>query len=187
MRMQVPFAPRDEWAVFPDGRVVVVRVADYHVDSYTAARAKTAAPPVKFERLSVTEADKQELRDARKSAVGMTVRVENGVTTRGAGPPPSAPNFPEPEYPAFKPPFPQGGAWARPNGELWVARSRKAGDKVLKLDVFDASGTLRGQVALAPGARLAGFGNGTIYTLRVDEDDLQYLQRFTIKEGAIVP
>jgi hypothetical protein len=185
MRTQVPFAPRDEWAVFPDGRVVVVRVADYHVDAYSAVRAKTAGPAVKFERLPVTEGDKQEFRDARKSAVGMTVRVENGVTSRGAGP--LAQNLPDPEFPAFKPPFPQGAALARPNGELWVARSRKAGAKVWTYDVFDATGTVRGQLTLPPATRVVGFGNGTVYTVRTDSDDLQYLGRFTFKEGPILP
>jgi len=33
-------------------------------------------------------------------------------------------------------------------------------------------------------SRLVGFGNGTVYTARFDEDDLQYLQkhRFTMPD-----
>jgi len=31
-----------------------------------------------------------------------------------------------------------------------------------------------------PVARLLGFGRGTLYLVRIDDDDLQYLQRFRL-------
>lgn len=182
-----PFAARDDWAVLQDGGVAVVRVADYHVDWYSPSGARRAGAPVKFDRIAVSEGDKEEWRNARKGAVGMTVRVEGAVTTRGAGPIGGGVNLPDPEWPQFKPPFAQGGVFARPNGEVWVLRSRKAGDKVPKYDVFAPSGAHLGQVALPASTRLVGFGRTTIYTVRVDEDDLQFLQRRTLKEGPVVP
>jgi hypothetical protein len=37
-----------------------------------------------------------------------------------------------------------------------------------------------GRVALPADTRLVGFGNGTVYLARSDEDDLQYLQRYRL-------
>ena len=45
-------------------------------------------------------------------------------------------------------------------------------------DVFDGAGTLVRQVTLRPRSRVVGFGNGTVYLVRLDEDDLQYLERY---------
>jgi len=184
-----PFAPRDEWAPLPDGGVAIARVADYHVDLFAANGTRRASgPPVRFTPIAVTEADKEEYRNARKSAIGMTVRVDGANVTRGAGPVGNAPQIPEPEWPATKPPFvSQGalpGAWARPNGELWVLRSRRAGDQTPVYDVFDGNGRMIGRVQFPVRTRLIGFGNATVYAVRVDEDDLQYLQRYRLAADA---
>jgi hypothetical protein len=180
-----PFARRDEWAPLPDGGVAIARVADYHVDLFAANGARRASgPAVRFDVLPVTEADKDEYRKARMSAIGMTVRVEGGVTTRGAGPVGNIPAMPEPEWPATKPPFGSQSVFARSNGEVWVLRSRRAGDRVPVYDVFDATGRMIGRVQLPERTRLIGFGNGTVYVVRVDEDDLQYLQRYRLAMDA---
>jgi len=34
------------------------------------------------------------------------------------------------------------------------------------------------KVSLNPDSRVVGFGKGTVYVARVDQDDLQYLQRY---------
>jgi hypothetical protein len=39
----------------------------------------------------------------------------------------------------------------------------------------------RGRVALPPKTRLVGFGNGTLYLVRRDDDDLEYLQRYRLQ------
>jgi hypothetical protein len=44
--------------------------------------------------------------------------------------------------------------------------------------VFDRTGALVKQVVLNPNSRVVGFGKGTVYVARTDEDDLQYLQRY---------
>jgi len=43
--------------------------------------------------------------------------------------------------------------------------------------VFDRGGNLVQKVVLPQRTRVIGFGDGTVYTVRMDEDDLQYLQR----------
>jgi hypothetical protein len=35
-------------------------------------------------------------------------------------------------------------------------------------------------VVLAPRSKLLGFGKSSVYVLRIDEDDLQYVQRYAL-------
>lgn len=88
------------------------------------------------------------------------------------------------DWPEYVPPFLASAALARPNGEVWVLRTRKPGDKIPTYDVFDASGRVIGRVALPADTRLIGFGNGTVYLVRTDADDLQYLQRYRLAMDA---
>ena len=190
MRMVVgganPLLPRDEWSVFPDGRVAVVRAADYHVEFYESNGSRVAAVPVRFTPIRITDADKREeealrLR-ARANQMMMTVNAGAGGVQRSATLGPGA-NAPPPppltDWPDTKPPFRSGMAsvLARPNGELWVRRTEPAGAKGTLYDVLNASGAVTHQVRIQDGWTLVGFGNGTVYTTRLDEDDLVYLQR----------
>jgi hypothetical protein len=177
VQMQVgrkPFPARDDWAALSDGGVAVVRVHDYHVDAYFASGRHTSGPRVRVDAIPVTEADKEEWRAERRGIAGLQLG-RGGAPMRGALPRSAS----EPEFPAFKPPFVMG-AVARPNGELWVLRSRKASDMVPVYDVFNATGTLIARVALPALARIIGIGDGTLYVARTDPDDLQYLQRYQV-------
>ena len=48
-------------------------------------------------------------------------------------------------------------------------------------DVFGPAATIIARVALPPKTRLIGFGNGTVYLVRRDADDLEYLQRYRLQ------
>jgi hypothetical protein len=61
-----------------------------------------------------------------------------------------------------------------------VGRYRAASDRNPRYDVFDATGKLTGQVVFPPRTRIVGFGKGVVYTVRADEDDLQYLQKWAM-------
>ena len=78
------------------------------------------------------------------------------------------------------PPFVSSATVARPDGEIWVLRSHKSTDAPI-YDVFGPTGSMIRRVAL-PGAkaRLLGFGSNTVYVVRRDADDLEYLQRYTL-------
>jgi hypothetical protein len=67
-----------------------------------------------------------------------------------------------------------------PNGQIWIARTREATDNQPKYDIIDGSGRLVGRVAFPTRTRVIGFGATSVYTVRTDEDDLQYLQRFRL-------
>jgi len=180
-----PFAANDGWAVLPDGRVAVVRYQDYRVEVYpaTGRGAPARGTPVRFTPVRVTEAEKQAWRDtrSRSGAVAITMTRTDGPggasqQSRAAAPPAEEPA----DWPAEMPPFDATRVFAAPNGQLWVGRYQSARDKAPRYDVFDASGRHTGQVVFPADTRVIGFGKGTVYTVRIDEDDLQYLQRWTL-------
>jgi hypothetical protein len=83
------------------------------------------------------------------------------------------------DCPEYKPPFVAGAASIAPNGELWVRRTL-IGEDTQRYDVFDARGQRIANVELPKGTRLAGFGKGSVYLIRIDADDLQFLQKYSL-------
>jgi len=186
-----PLAPRDDWAVLPDGRVAVVRSPEYRVDVFGPNLARRPGTPVPYEKIRVDDAVKKDTEEARKRAQGTGIRMtmtdgRGGVPQRsvsvGGGGDIQLP--PLTDWPEFVPPFLSNAAVSRPNGEVWVLRTRKPGDNVPVYDVFDATGRVIGRVGLPAKSRLVGFGQGTVYLIRLDADDLQYLQRYRLPMDA---
>ena len=185
-----PFAPQRAWAVAPDGRIAFIYPEPYRVEWLSPNRTRTPGPEIRYDRLKLTEADKAPVQTPN---CGVTISFGDGggaggrgavqATTRAiAGGAAGAP--PRTDYPEYKPPFlPRfGGAVVAPNGELWVGRSRGPTDPPI-YDVFDARGQLTGRVQLPKGTRISGFGNGTLYLFRMDDDDLVYLQRYRLDQN----
>jgi len=173
-----PFPSRDGWTVLPDGSIAVARVKDYHVDIIAPNRTVTRGPAVPFSPVKIGDAEKQEYRDSRTSSntVAIAMTNENGKVSTSAMAPPKAAD--PAEWPSVKPPF-TATMVASPTGEIWVPRSRSAKDLAPRYDVFSKDGKLTGTVVFPPRTRVAALGSGgAIYTVRTDDDDLQYLQRF---------
>lgn len=188
-----PLAAADDWTVLPDGRIAVVRAPEYRVDIYRTAAQKVSGPVIPYEKFRVDDAVKKMVEAQRvknaASSVRMSISVGNNGTQRTAsvgGPVGDLP--PLTDWPEFVPPFQSAGnsgaAQTRPNGEIWVLRTRRPGDDIPTFDVFDGSGRLIGKVSLPKNTRLLGFGQGTVYLVRVDDDDLQYLQRYRLAMDA---
>ena len=170
-----PFTTRDGWGVAPDGRVAVARSAPYRVDVVSSAGRRQMGAPVGMAALPLTSADKQEFLKAQKAAPRMTRTIGGG----GAAPPaPPEPTVDDYEWPATKPFFDAASVRMSSAGELWTLRSRVAGDPIPVYDVFGVDGKLARRVTFPAKTRLVGFGDGTIYVARSDDDDLQYLERY---------
>jgi hypothetical protein len=184
-----PFAPQRVWTVAPDGRLAFVIPEPYHVEWISAAKTRTAGPEIRYDRLKLTEADKAPVQTPN---CGFTVSMGDGGgagggqiranVTAAVGAATSAP--PRTDYPEYKPAFlPRYGApVVAPNGELWVGRSRAPNEPPI-YDVFDARGQVTARVQLPKGTRISGFGKGTVYLYRMDDDDLVYLQRYRLDAG----
>lgn len=179
----------DDWTVFRDGTVAILRVADYHVEYVRPNGRRVVGRPIPYTPVRVGEAEKQEWREALKSATPIVRTIGDGA--RG-GPIPRPNLAQEPSsWPATKPPFLAGrrspAAIAAPNGDLWVVRTRAANDRIPTIDVFNAEAQLIGQIVLPERTRLVGLGAKGVYTARVDEDDLQYLQRHALQWTGCAP
>lgn len=173
-----PFAPRDEWAVTPDGRVAVLRSPEYRVDWY-GPTGKSSSATIAYDKIKVTEKHKVQWHESRKSQTSLMVTMNNGQRSVRTGPPPA--DMPDPgNWPEVMPPFLDNSVFVAPNGMVWVNRTREASDESATFDVIDASGKVAMKVVLPKKVRPVGLGNGVVYGVRTDEDDLQYLQRYRL-------
>jgi len=176
-----PLTGRDGWAVDPDGRIGVVRLIDYHVEWIEPDGRVVRGPAVPYQPVRVGSAEKEAyLEQLGRSGLMVGVTNENGqirTQMRRGGGRPSGLNANDLEWPEVMPPFQPSGVFAAPWGELWVERAMPAGAPVT-YDVFDRNARLVKQVTLPEGRRLLGFGNGVVYAVRVDDLDLNYLERY---------
>lgn len=185
IRVGTPFAVQDDWAAGLDGRIAVVRSEPYRVEWVAPNGQRVTGPAIAYEKIRVTEQDKENYRNARTSvsAMGMRVTVDNGRTSVSSGPPPATtamrPSEPE-SWPEFKPAFQANQSVVAPDGRLWVSRYREADDEQPRYDVFDGYGRLVARAVLPANTRLVGFGARSAYLVRTDEDDLQWLQRYRL-------
>lgn len=175
MMRQQPYAAADDWTVSADGRVAVARSGDYHVEWLGDRPARGA--PVRYDRVRLSEADKETFLSASRNSRNR-ILINNGRPGRGGQevrpPELSAADL---EWPEYKPAF-QRGVRITPEGELWVQRYTAAADSVPAFDVFNAQGVLTGRVLLPKGRRVVGMGQGVVYAVRIDDDGLQWLERY---------
>ena len=193
-----PMLPQTAWTVTADGRIAIVHPEPYHLEWLTASKTKTVGPTIRYQRLPVTQADKEAPPGPNNCSITISMggppgggggATRGGVSVGGGaqgGERRIVP--PREDWPEFKPPFQGGGRTggnviAAPNGDIWVLRTRAANDGVPTYDVFDARGQLTGRIALPKGTRFVAFGNGTIYLTRMDEDDLLYIQRYRLDQA----
>ena len=181
----IPLSPADAWGVAADGRVVVVRAGDYHVDWIGTDGSITSGPPQPHTPVSIGQSEKEEWRDGQSETGGgmeISATMQNGdmriIAARGGAidDDDTLDGYPWPEVmPAF---------YGRPVpvdrlGRAWVRRHREAGE-VPQYDVFDGAGELVMTFELAMNRRVVGFGDGTFYAVRMDEFGLQYLERYAL-------
>lgn len=169
------FSPAELWGVAGDGSVARVLPSPYRVVWYAPTGRATAGPVQPYTPLKVTAADKAEVIEQRKKMRPMMITAGPGGRQMSTG----NIQMPDPEFEETKPPFTgQSSVVVAPEGEVWVRRTQPAGTKAPLYDVFDRSGALVRKVTLRPESTVIGFGKGTVYVVRTDEDDLQYLERF---------
>lgn len=184
-----PLAARDVAAFAPDGRVAIVRAADYRVEWLGPDGARTAGPATPYQRIRIDAAEREAFLASQTRPGNIIVRGPPGGATPGAAAPRAAPiprgagSFDDQpaEWPDYKPPFLAGAAIVAPDGRLWVLKTRPHDDPAPVYDVFDGAGRLVERIAIPPRTRLAGFGAGVAYLVRTDADDLEWLGRYPLR------
>ena len=181
-----PFAERDAWIVGTDGRIGVLVAADFRLRWLANGRTVAEGPRLAPTPVPVTATDRNDYREwrARNPAGGASVGGgEGGSVPMEAVRRQMAQAYPDAMFPLHKPPFEENGAWHSPGGDIWVARSKGAGERVATVDVLDARGALKRTVRLPPNTRVVALERGGIYLVRIDNDDLEYLQHYAWPEG----
>ncbi len=181
----IPLSPADSWGVAADGRVVVARSVagsgEFWVEWFTPGGEVTRGPAYPYAPVDIGRAEMEEWRDAQaETGGGMTIQV-TGVNGRmdmraGRGGAPGNDDLDGYEWPDSKPAF-QGRIAVDPTGRAWVRRHAAAGDAPV-YDLFDGSGTRTATIELPMERRVVAFGDGVVYAVRMDEFDLQYLERY---------
>ena len=159
-----PLPAQDGWQAFADGAVAIVRVRDYRVEWILPTGERVIGKPIPFEPVKVTELDEQRAVGAGRGRTGGGGAAPNAVLQL--------------DWPNVKPPFPFTGVLAGPDGRLWVQRHGPATDRRTHYDIVDRRGSVVARAVVPNEGRVVGFGARSIYVVRKDEDDLQYLQRF---------
>jgi hypothetical protein len=178
----VPFLSFEQWAVASDSRLAIVCPDPYHVSFITPIGKRTSGPTIPYDRIPVTNAEKQQWRDERGQPVA-SIRVDRGGQTTSGYVKAGAVAEPE-KWPDVLPPFVLGRssnlvATFTPDGMLWVRRAASANASPL-VDVIGRDGRLAYHVTLPKRTRLVGFGANSIYLVRIDDDDIEYLQRYRL-------
>ncbi|MGH7696964.1 MAG: 6-bladed beta-propeller [Gemmatimonadaceae bacterium] len=168
----------DVWTVFPDGRVAIVRGGPYTVEFIAADGKKSTPVAVPYERFKVTDDDKKAELEAAKREMGdqqkavQKMMPANFSMTFELTAPDKWPN----EYPAV------GGFASIPaaDGKLWVKRAIPVRRGREQWDVIDRSGKLVARWQLPPKVTVVAAGDGVVYTVRTDDDDLRYIQKISL-------
>ena len=185
----IPFSPQDGWNVMPDGRIGIVRAADYHVEFLTGdGRVSVRGPANRFDRIPVTETDR--IAYTRQFMENSTVGGRAGAGATPSGESPVPPEWLEQReieklardntFAKEKPPITDAMPLVTPTGELWVERSGPAGAPSM-WDVFDENGQMVRRYRFPAGRRLVALGRETAYAIATDEDGLQKLERYRVR------
>lgn len=156
-----PLALGEGVVTFSDGWVAVARVEPYRVDWITPAGKLLRGAPLPFVPVRL---DQRELRYyAEREADRTGTRPIDPATIPG--------------WPEIMPPFLDRGLTGDSQGRLWVRRPATSASPRGWYDVINRRGLLAGRVFTNDDRRIVGFGPGTVYTARVDENGVEHFER----------
>ncbi len=181
--------PMDDWAVAPDGSVVVVRATGFSVDWYPPDGEIVRGPPTAVETYRTGEAEKEEEmavigRDAMFMTVTATEAGEQSRQMRRGLPPGQGPRIEDFEWPETLPVFRPNATLVSPSGEVWVRRIMPR-SMLPRYEIFDGAGVHMGFVELPAGGVVIGFGThpetrDRVYLARIDDVGLIQLERYRL-------
>jgi hypothetical protein len=147
-------SPADGWGVAPDGRIAVVHGEPYRVDWIASDGRVVHGPDIPYDKLPVTETDRQSVRAVQAKGPSAGVSQSGGAS--------GGPTL-EPIFAATKAPFRPEDVLVSADAQVWVLRSGAAASRVVTYDVFGAGGLRIDRVQLPDGSRVVGFGRGVVY------------------------
>lgn len=175
-----PFATYEQWAVSWDARVAAVSVEPYRVTLFHQDGTVIGGPVLPVEQLRVTEAHRRAWLE--KAMEPILVIESASARPTAARRRRTESEVEPPAWPKFLPPFLPGAVSFAPDGMLWVLRTTPD-PSVPLIDVINRTGGLVGRLALPKGRALLCHGKDGVYLVRVDDDGLQYIERYRLPFG----
>jgi hypothetical protein len=178
----VLLSPEDGWAATASGLLYIVRAMPFHVEVTTPTGSRVRGQTIPYTPVRIGDAEKREIGAAisRNGAVAMSREISNGAERISMGRERVQSDvWKTLTFPATKPPFDAAQIFVDPTERLWVRRHMAAGQPA-QYDIFSTAGARVASVRLPAGRRLVGFGVRGLYAVDLDEDDLQYLERYPI-------
>lgn len=163
-----PFSTSVQWITAQDGRVAIVHPDPYRVDIVQANATLRPGTAIRYTPVPVTSRHRQAWLDFLNRPL---------AGPRGQF---RIPYEQPTEWPRHLPPFPYNALSMGLDGRLWVMRYGNDPD-IPEFDVFDTTGRLVERVVLPRRSRLVGHGRDVVYLVRIDEDDLEYLERHRVR------
>jgi len=176
-----PFATFDQWAVSRDARVAVVSVQPYRVTIFPENGAVVTGPNLPSEAVRLTEAHRRDWLEQAMHPVPALVSADGGPRSAQWVKPRKRDVEPA-VWPKVLPPFLPGAVTFAPDGSLWIQRTT-SDPASPSIDVIDRRGMLLGRLDLPNRRRFLTHGKETVYLLRVDDDGLQYIERYRLPAG----
>lgn len=180
-----PLSARDAYVVAPDGRVGVLSATDYRLRWYRANTLVSEGPALSYTPVPVTAREREafRLKQSQQPASGM--RGPPGQRAEGTRvvSPEMREAFPDELFPETLPPFDAETLRRAANGDVWVTRSAPAGTRAFTVDIIREDGQRRALLRLPEGRRLVAVEREGIYLARVDEDGLEWLERYAYPAG----
>ncbi|MFN2317439.1 MAG: hypothetical protein ABR551_09480 [Gemmatimonadales bacterium] len=166
-----------QWVPSPDGRVAIVHPDPYRVDIVGLNGTVRQGTPIAFRPIRVGEAHRVWYREQMGQLnPGIQVTRDGAVSRRLM---PSRAQEPD-TWPSTLPPFLRDAVSMGLDGRLWVQRTTEDLNRP-EFDIFDVTGRLVERVVFPARTRLVGHGRDVVYLVRVDEDDLEYLERHRVR------
>ena len=169
----------DMSALALDGWVVVVRNNPYRVEWRAPDGRWTKGATIPDPVIKLDDREKNAFLEARRPRANTTpITMGPGTMAPGTGygPPPPPPRWGY--WPEVVPAFTiRSSILVTRHGEVLVQRTPTAALSTPLFDVIDRQGVRQYQLQLPANQRILGFGNGSVYVVTKDNDDIETVSR----------
>lgn len=182
----VPMPLGDAWSVGRDGAVARVVGEEYRVEWWLRDGRTVTGPAIPHRRVRVGRPERESWIEE------LLVGPLAGMSVQGGGadsrPSPAAVaerlrEFDPGRFPSHVPPFRWGYAPGSPQGHVWIRLDVESDRSRTVFDVIGRDGRLVHRLAVDGRARVVGFGEEWVYLVRLDELDLEWLERYPYPSG----
>ncbi len=176
----VPMPLGDAWSVIEDGAVARVVASDYHVEWWLPDGRTVNGPPIPHRRVRVGRPEREAWVEELLAGPSSGMSMHRGAAASRPSPTVVAQRLRELDpnrFPSHRPAFRWGYTPGSPQGNVWVRLDVESDRSRTVFDVIGRDGSLVHRLSLSGRARIVGFGVDSVYLVRLDQFDLEWLEK----------